>query len=265
MSNENRKKWIFEVFVWIWRNFLANNMWKWRFLSWASTWILIVLSLFLSEQLKKKKLWKLFSFCADQHVQPTRALAIKIKVSSLFVVNLSFIVRNSSFFMIHQHLSFSKAHYLMAVHKCFVVVPSCLLLWLWWTNRHVLSFNYTQSDTRIVWATAQAACRSLFSLPIFFSCVCSMTCCRKWKYRWCKKFSTTQRKSSLLLLIESIMFQIATLRALSKLSCWTKEWFVCAVRGGRGNESLKLSFIFGIANNENLQMKQQKLVKKDLK
>lgn len=58
-----------------------------------------------------------------------------------------------------------KAHYLLCTNV-FVVIH-CSLLWLWWTDRHVLSFNYTQSDTRIVWATAQAACRCFFSLPIF--------------------------------------------------------------------------------------------------
>lgn len=128
----------------------------------------------------------------------------------------------------------SKAHYLLAVHKCFC----CLLLWLWWTDRHVLSFNYTQSDTRIVWATAaQAACRSLYSLPIF----CSMTCCRKWKYRWWEKFSTTQRnRRSCFKLPHCVRYQNFVVM---------NKGMIC-VRGG--SESFKVSFIFDITNNKNL-------------
>lgn len=105
----------------------------------------------------------------------------------------------------NQHLSFKL--WLLAA-----VLPSFLLLRLWWTDRHVLSFNYTQSDTRIVWGhRLHAVERSSLSIL-----VCSDDMLPETRIP-IKTLLLYQRKNvkSFSFLDESVMFQIATLRELS--------------------------------------------------
>lgn len=154
---------------------------------------------------------------------------------------------------LQKHLSAQSSHLAVPCsHKCCSFLPFvCSLLSftiMMGVDRHVFSFNYTQSDTRIVWGPTTTGCMPQYSsLSWVFMCGDDMLPEMKfrWKGSWSWRFCEKWFRS--LVYDRGIMFHIATLRALSNPTPRTY-----CLESGRLRRKWVLEAVFTSFDDENV-------------